>query len=116
MQNKVGDLLKDKSQLVRGILEGCILKIIGNGETYGYEIVETLRTEGFEAVNEGTVYPLLMRLEKNGWIAFRKQVSPQGPHRKYYRLTEAGIEELDEFEGTWSRLKRTVDRILNEGE
>ena len=54
----------DKSQLMRGIMEGCILSIIGRERTYGYGIVEQLRENGFSEVKEGTIYPLLLRLEK----------------------------------------------------
>ena len=58
----------DKSQLMRGIMEGCILSIIGRERTYGYGIVEQLRENGFSEVKEGTIYPLLLRLEKRGMI------------------------------------------------
>ena len=54
----------DKSQLMKGILESCILKIISQSETYGYEIVDRLQENGFREVKEGTLYPLLLRLEK----------------------------------------------------
>lgn len=104
--------MKDKSQLVKGILEGCILKIISNSETYGYEIVEKLREYGFEHCNEGTVYPLLIRLEKNNWLSYIKKESPLGPKRKYYSLTKEGMEELQDFLATWNDLKVSVDSIF----
>lgn len=112
MYNKVGVQVKDQSQLVRGILEGCILKIIGDGETYGYEIVERLREFGFRDVNEGTVYPLLIRIEKNSWVTHIKRDSPQGPKRKYFQLTQEGRAEVQEFKNQWSQLQHTVNRIL----
>ena len=56
----------DKSQLMRGTLEGCILKFLSEETTYGYELVEKLEQYGFEDIKEGTIYPLLVRLEKNG--------------------------------------------------
>lgn len=56
--------MNDKSQLLRGTLEGCILKIINDKETYGYEIAENLKLYGFKDISEGTIYPLLIRLEK----------------------------------------------------
>ncbi len=105
--------MKDQSQLVRGILEGCILKIIGDGETYGYEIVERLRSFGFADVNEGTVYPLLLRIEKNNWVTHIKRDSPQGPKRKYFQLTPEGLAEVCDFQDQWSLLQHTVNRILN---
>lgn len=105
--------MKDKSQLVRGILEGCILKIISDGETYGYEIVEKLRAYGFNECNEGTVYPLLIRLEKNNWLSYVKKDSPLGPKRKYYSLTQDGKNELMDFHDVWNELKSSVDSIFN---
>lgn len=105
--------MKDQSQLVRGILEGCILKIIGDGETYGYEIVERLKEYGFREVNEGTVYPLLIRLEKNRWVTHTKRESPQGPKRKYFTLTPEGLEEVRDFQSQWRLLQHTVNNILN---
>ena len=61
----------DRSQLMRGTLEGCILKIISEKTTYGYEIMISLKNKGFEDISEGTIYPLLMRLEKQGIIGKR---------------------------------------------
>lgn len=116
MHNKVGAHVKDQSQLVRGILEGCILKIIGDGETYGYEIVERLREYGFRDVNEGTVYPLLIRIEKNNWVTHTKRDSPQGPKRKYFTLTQQGKEEVQHFQDSWKTLQQTVNYILEIGE
>lgn len=108
--------MKDQSQLVRGILEGCILKIIGDGETYGYEIVERLRELGFRDINEGTVYPLLIRIEKNSWVTHIKRDSPQGPKRKYFVLTGEGQAEVQAFKDNWSQLQQTVNKILDLGE
>lgn len=107
--------MTDNSQLSKGILEGCILKVIATGETYGYAIVEQLRAFGFEDISEGTVYPLLLRLEKNGWLKFEKRPSELGPMRKYYTLTELGGEALADFEENWSRMKNMVERILGRG-
>jgi len=112
MHNKVGVYVKDQSQMVRGILEGCILKIIGDGETYGYEIVERLRELGFKDINEGTVYPLLIRIEKNNWVTHIKRYSPQGPKRKYFILTPEGEAEVQAFKDNWSQLQHTVNKIL----
>ena len=54
------------SQMLKGTLEGCVLKVISNRETYGYEISQRLLEHGFEGISEGTIYPLLLRMEKNG--------------------------------------------------
>lgn len=102
----------DRSQLMRGTLEGCIVKIISMDETYGYEIVSKLKIYGFEDVSEGTTYPILVRLENKDIITATYKESPFGPKRKYYRLTEKGTMFLDEFVILWDRVKDIVDKIL----
>lgn len=87
----------DESQLLKGILESCILKIISLEETYGYDIIVKLGNVGFHNVIEGTLYPILTRLEKKKYIKCRKAKSPLGPKRKYYTITELGIESLDDY-------------------
>ncbi len=105
----------DKSQLMRGTLQGCILKIINTRTTYGYEILELLRGNGFEDLSEGTLYPLLLRLEKQGTVRSRLRPSTLGPKRKYYELTEAGKHDLAAFEAYWMHLHRCVNRIMRGG-
>lgn len=102
----------DRSQLMRGTLEGCIVKIISEEETYGYEIVSRLRAYGFEEAGENTTYPILLRLEKKNIISSVYKASPLGPKRKYYYLTDLGKEFLDEFVMVWSSVKNSVDKIL----
>ena len=105
--------MQDKSQLLKGVLEGCILKIVKHTkETYGYEVVTELRTFGFGQCTEGTVYPLLTRLEKRKSLASQKKESPLGPQRKYYSLTEEGEQELEEFTRIWGEFKGFVDGIF----
>ena len=84
------------SQMLKGTLEGCVLAIIGMKETYGYEISEQLEAHGFGRVAEGTIYPLLLRLEKGGLISATYKASELGPKRKYYVLTEKGGLALEE--------------------
>jgi len=102
----------DQRQLLKGTLEGCILKIIEAEETYGYEIVSQLRRFGFEDAKEGTIYPILLRLEKKELIDSTYKASPLGPKRKYYGLSKKGKEFLMEFEENWNQVKDTVDTIL----
>lgn len=104
----------DKSQMMKGILEGCILKIIDKSETYGYEIVVQLQNYGFTDVKEGTLYPLLLRLEKKELIKATFKPSPLGPRRKYYNLTEAGKEYIEGFYEVWSEVRQTVEGIFDE--
>ena len=102
----------DQSQLNRGTLEGCIMKIISTEETYGYEIVTKLQDFGFEDVKEGTIYPILVRLEKKGLISSLYKQSPLGPKRKYYFITSEGEKFIDEFIKIWNEVKESVDRIF----
>lgn len=103
--------MENDTQIVKGILEGCILKIAENEEIYGYKAVEKLNILGFE-VNEATVYPILTRLQNKGSLKIDKRPSPYGPMRKYYTLTKIGEESLDEFEKTWEKIKKIVTKIM----
>ena len=100
------------SQMLKGILEGCILKVISERETYGYEILQRLRDHGFSQITEGTLYPLLLRLEKNGFVTVRYRDSDLGPQRKYFSLTAAGEAELRSFSVSWEELTRVVGRLF----
>lgn len=112
MWHRVGEDMFDKSQLMRGTLEGCILKIISLEVTYGYEIMEKLEFYGFEEVREGTIYPLLVRLEKKNLIYSEFRPSPLGPSRKYYFITDEGEETLKSFEMYWNSVSKSVNKIL----
>ncbi len=102
----------DKSQLMRGTLEGCILKVISKKTTYGYEILEYLKNNGFDDIAEGTLYPLLMRLEKQGNVSSEMLPSPLGPKRKYYSITDKGRGYLSEFELCWGHMNSVVRKLL----
>lgn len=103
----------DKSQLLKGVLEGCILRIIkSKGEAYGYEVVLELKEYGFGQCTEGTIYPLLTRLEKKGLLVHKKKDSPNGPKRKYYSLTKDGEKDLEEFYEIWIEFKDFVEKIF----
>lgn len=103
--------MANDTQMVKGILEGCILKIISKEELYGYKTVEKLNEIGFE-VNEATVYPILSRLENKGHLKVEKRPSPLGPMRKYYFLTQEGNVNLKEFQETWQRMMKMVNEVM----
>lgn len=103
--------MANDTQMVKGILEGCILKIISDEELYGYKTVERLNEIGFD-VNEATVYPILTRLENKGYLNVEKRPSPLGPMRKYYFLTGEGRKNLEEFQENWQRFSNIVNRIM----
>lgn len=104
----------NKTQLLKGIYEGCILQIISTNDAYGYKIVTTLQEKGFTEIKEGTIYPLLLRLEKNGYITSEFRVSEIGPSRKYYKITEAGRIHLSEFMEAWNDVVGMVDFVFND--
>jgi PadR family transcriptional regulator PadR len=97
---------------LKGLLEGCILKLIEREETYGYKICEDLLKEGYKKINEGTIYPILIRLEKKGLINSTRRSSPLGPTRKYFNITENGREYLRAFEYEWNEIKKIVDKFV----
>lgn len=100
------------SQLLKGILEGCVLAIIDQGETYGYDILEKLDSYGFEDIIEGTLYPVLTRLDKKEYISCRKVKSPYGPIRKYFRITEKGSIYLNNFRKDYLTTTQNANKIL----
>lgn len=102
----------DRAQLRKGTLEGCILKIIALEPTYGYAIATTLRENGFADLTEGTLYPLLLRLERKGLIRAEYRAGQGGPSRKYYTLTEDGQQYLAEFITAWRETAAGIDAIL----
>ncbi|MCI3926823.1 PadR family transcriptional regulator [Paenibacillus sp. TRM 82003] len=103
------------SQILKGILEGCLLSIIAKGETYGYEMMEKLNGYGFTMVSEGSIYPLLLRMKKEGLVATsQKELPSGGPKRKYYSLTVKGKEELKEFRERWNDIANSVNNLLGE--
>lgn len=103
----------EDTQLMKGILEGCVLAVISRGETYGYEILQSLSTYGFQDLGEGTMYPVLTRLEKKEYIFCRRAKSPLGPIRKYYSITEEGEEYLRNFKENYERITKCANEILN---
>ncbi|UNM89028.1 PadR family transcriptional regulator [Vagococcus sp. CY52-2] len=104
-----------QTQLLKGILEGCVLSILKDETTYGYELVQKLIQFGFADLSAGTVYPLLQKLEKQHMISGELRASPDGPNRKYYSLTEEGIDRLEEFDDQWEKLSDIVNVILKRG-
>lgn len=102
----------DDTQLMKGILEGCILAIISREETYGYAVLSELMRYGFADLQEGTLYPILTRLEKKGFISCRKAKSPLGPIRKYFTVTGEGEQWLASFKESYQKITRSAEEIL----
>ena len=93
--------MENITEMLKGSLEGCVLEIIGRQKTYGYEITQQLRELGFTDVVEGTVYTILVRLEKKSLVNIEKKSSEIGPPRKFYSLTKTGRDELRDFWAKW---------------
>ena len=102
------------TEMLKGVLEGCVLEIIGRGETYGYEITRRLNALGFADVVEGTVYTILVRLEKNQLVDIDKKPSELGPPRKFYSLNEAGRKELKAFWEKWEFVSEKIGQLKEE--
>ncbi len=101
-------------ELKRGTLEMILLKLLSERQMYGYELVSTLEARGGEQfrLKEGTLYPVLYRLENDGFIEARWETLERGVPRKYYRLTETGARELQELMGEWREFTDIVNQLL----
>ena len=104
-----------RSQLLKGILDGCVLAVIEKETVYGYELSEKLQRAGLKDVSEGTIYPVLLRLQKNEFIVGEMRPSDSGPNRKYYLLTDKGKEALDEIRTEWELLASPITTLLRGG-
>lgn len=104
------------SQLRRGVLEYCVLATLRHGERYGFELVKALADSDGLLTSEGTIYPLLARLRRDGSVETNWRESPAGPPRRYYSLTEEGHHALEQFTQEWLRFRNAVDKLLTEGD
>ena len=100
------------AEWLRGLLDVCVLAVIGQGPTYGYRIASALTTAGLGDVKGGTLYPLLSRAERDGLVATHWEAGDGGPGRKFYRLTAAGRRRLDELTGQWRSFSTIIDDVL----
>ena len=104
------DVSNAKSQMRKGMLEYCILLLLKRQPAYASDIIQQLK-EAELLVVEGTLYPLLTRLKKDGLLAYEWQESTQGPPRKYYELTPLGQQFLDELDTAWGEISNTVNYL-----
>jgi len=101
-----------RSQLLRGVLDLCLLAVMADGPAYGYEMTKRLRARGLSIVGEGSIYPLLGRLERDGLVETWRGASNGGPPRKYYGLSPEGQQALATGVGEWQASRDAVDRAL----
>lgn len=107
--------MENLTEMLKGVLEGCVLEIISREQTYGYEITRKLNALGFADVVEGTVYTILVRLEKNNLVDMEKKPSDMGPPRKFYTLNSAGREELCRFWEKWEFVAAKIGQLKGGG-
>lgn len=107
------DIEKAKAQMRKGVLELCILSVLSKGNAYSNDIIDQLK-EAQLIIVEGTLYPLLTRLKNEGYLQYKWEESQQGPPRKYYELTELGINTLNSLKEIWIELSNSINKIINE--
>jgi PadR family transcriptional regulator PadR len=100
------------AQLLKGVLSLLLLRLLAERESYGYEVVQRLQALGLSGVAEGSVYPALARLEREGRLVSRLIASRAGPARKYYRPTQAGRRALEDGTTSWLSLAELVSPVL----
>lgn len=103
------------TKLRRGAAEHCVLALLRHGESYGFELARTLAEAGGLVAGEGTIYPLLARLRRQGLVATTWRESGEGPPRRYYRLTPVGEQDLTGFVHEWEGFRDAVDGVLRKG-
>ena len=108
MQDKI--IPEDFAALRKGLLEFAVLQVISKHEVYAADILEALSKTDF-ATSEGTLYPLLSRIKREGYLSYEWQESEAGPPRKYYRLTNEGVEHLKQLQQYWKHLHKSLEQL-----
>jgi len=103
------------AQMRRGTLQYCVLSLLADEERYGFDLVRGLAEMDGMVTSEGTIYPLLSRLRRDGLVESNWQESSSGPPRRYYKLTSAGRSALDAFRIEWRRFRDAVDHFVEKG-
>ncbi len=100
------------AQMRRGAVEHCVLALLRRDERYGFEIAHILAEADGLVTSEGTIYPLLSRLRRDGLVETTWRESESGPRRRYYRLPPTGRRALEVFPHEWTRFRDSVDQLL----
>ena len=104
--------MANRVQIIKGFLEGFVLKVLEDENLFTNEIIQKLSSLGYEGLSEGTLYPLMLRLDDQQFITYEKVYNALGPARKKYAITPLGIQELRNIEQIWSDFKKVADHIL----
>ena len=99
------------TQIRKGLLEFCLLNLLLDGESYGYEIVQKLQAIELLAVTESTLYPILARLKEEGYLKVHTEPSPGGPPRRYFSLTLLGQQRVQAMNGYWDQLAAVIQSL-----
>lgn len=102
------------TQLRKGMLEFCILNAIRGTSLYGFEIVRILREIEGLVISEGTIYPILSRMKREGFVKTKIKESKEGPPRKYYELTDIGTEMLERMNAYWRTIQKGSNALIKE--
>jgi len=102
----------DQSQLLRGALDAAVLAVVAESDGYGYDVLRRLRTAGMTEVGDASVYGTLRRLYRSGALTSYVMPSDEGPHRRYYGMTERGRAQLEEARAVWADFSRTLSNLL----
>jgi PadR family transcriptional regulator, regulatory protein PadR len=102
-----------RTKLLRGVLDLCLLAVMEEGPAYGYEMTKRLRDRGLASVGDGSIYPLLGRLERDGLVETYRAASNGGPPRKYYRPSSTGRLALALGVSEWRAARDSVDAVLS---
>lgn len=105
-----------RSQLLKGVLDACVMAVVEKQPVYGYELSQKLQKIGLPDISDGTIYPVLLRLQKNGFIRGEMRPSVSGPNRKYYFLTDEGKVELKQISDEWLQIANPVSQLLKRSE
>ena len=103
-----------RAQWLRGVLDLCVLAMLARGESYGYELSQALKATGLGPIQGGTLYPVLLRLQRSGLVSAHWREGAAGPARKYYRISPAGSEALRLAASDWHAFALGVGAILGE--
>lgn len=105
-----------RTQLLRGALDLCLMSVISESPAYGYEMTKRLADQGLSIVGEGSIYPLLGRLERDGLVDSHRRAGNGGPPRKYYSLSLQGKRALEFGVSEWEHVRDAVDAVLRRAE
>jgi PadR family transcriptional regulator len=103
----------DQSQLLRGALDAAVLAVVAESDGYGYDVLRRLRAAGMTEVGDASVYGTLRRLYRSGALTSYVMPSDEGPHRRYYGITDRGRTQLEEARAIWADFSRTLSALLN---